>query len=214
MPFSNYSYGEIFYEYINETSNETLPSADFEIDFSHALGAFLFRYYTPVIVLFGLVGNVLSVIVFLNRKLRKLSSSYYYLIALGISDTCFLLGTLVPWLTFVKVNIYNRNYFCQFFMYISGMCNFLSVWFVVAFTVERFIAVLYPLHRKSVCTLKRVKIILGTLIATSIVFNIPYLFFTAVTFSSFYNDDVCDVNPEYMVSDIVKLLMKLNYLLL
>jgi len=118
---------------------------------------------------------------------------------LGISDTCFLLGTLVPWLTFVKVNIYNRNYFCQFFMYISGMCNFLSVWLVVAFTLERFIAVLYPLQRQSVCTVKRAKGVLVALTVIGVIISIPFYLFTAPQFSGLDNDYICDINKKYLV---------------
>ncbi|KAI5701904.1 hypothetical protein M8J75_014552 [Diaphorina citri] len=56
------------------------------------------------------------------------------------------------------------------------VCSFLSVWFVVAFTVERFIAVRYPLHRPSMCTVARAKVILISLTLMALALYSPYLF--------------------------------------
>ncbi|KAI5735241.1 hypothetical protein M8J77_016104 [Diaphorina citri] len=56
------------------------------------------------------------------------------------------------------------------------VCSFLSVWFVVAFTVERFIAVRYPLHRPSMCTVARAKVILISLTLLALALYSPYLF--------------------------------------
>ncbi len=169
------------------------------ITFAEYLGNFLTLYYTPSLVCFGSIGNILSVLVFFKTKLRKLSSSYY-LAALGISDTCFLIGLLVPWLNFVNINIYNKNVYCQFFTYFSGLCSFLSVWFVVAFTVERFIAVLYPLKRQTMCTVRRAKMVLTGLVVLGSIISIPYLFYSAPQYSKSIEDYICDVREEYKVN--------------
>lgn len=55
------------------------------------------------------------------------------------------------------------------------MCSFISVWLVVVFTSERFIAVRYPLHRSVVCTVYRAKIVLSVLITFALIVHIPYL---------------------------------------
>lgn len=41
------------------------------------------------------------------------------------------------WFELVDIPVFNKNGFCQLFVYIKYVCSFLSVWFVVAFTVER-----------------------------------------------------------------------------
>lgn len=171
---------------------------DIGLNFAYKVGDFLTHYYTPALVLFGSIGNILSVIVFFKTKLRKLSSSYY-LAALGISDTCFLLGAFVSWLNYIDINIYNRDYYCQFFTYVSGLCSFLSVWFVVAFTVERFIAVLYPLKRQTMCTVKRACTVLIGLFLLGCVINIPYFIYAAPQYSDYLKNNVCDVREEYKV---------------
>ncbi len=168
-------------------------------------------YYTPLIVLGGSIGNILSVLVFFKTKLRKLSSSYY-LAALGVSDTCFLLTSFCNWFNFVNAyNLYNQNIFCQFFTYLSYLSNFLSVWYVVAFTVERFIAVLYPLKRQTMCTVRRAKIVLCGLTVVGSIINFPTIFYSGVVYSEQQNSTVCALNEEHKVSvfDIMKICCRL-----
>lgn len=197
---SDYVY---YYEYANLPNGTDSIGDDFNDDYglrvAFGVGEFLTHYYTPALTLVGTIGNILSVIVFFKTKLCKLSSSYY-LAALAVSDTCFLIGAFVSWLNYVDINVYNKNYFCQFFTYISGLCSFLSVWFVVAFTVERFIAVLYPLKRQTMCTVKRACSVLVGLIVLGCTISIPYFVFAAPQYSDYLKDFVCDVRSEYKVS--------------
>jgi len=138
-------------------------------------------YYTPALVLLGSAGNCLSVVVFSTPKLRQLSSSYY-LAALAISDTGYLLSIFCVWLNMVDVALYDEQGFCQGIMYLSSVCSFLSVWFVVAFTVERFVAVKYPLHRPAVCTVARARAVLIGLTAVGVLLYLPMLIITGPVF--------------------------------
>lgn len=112
-------------------------------------------YFTPVITIAGTVGNVLSVMVFFCTKLKKLSSSYY-LGFLAFFDTGFLWCNFIQWLGILGIHLYNSDGFCQIFTWLSNACSVLSVWFVVAFTMERFVAVMYPLKRPTLCTVSRI----------------------------------------------------------
>lgn len=141
-------------------------------DPSDASQKFIF-YCTPVIVILGFVGNGVSVYVFFATKLRK-SSSSYYLAALAISDNLFLLSVLFVWLPMIEVDFYNKPGMCQVITYLSGTCSFLSVWLVFAFTVERFVAVRYPLLRQSVCTVSRAKNTVVVLVALSMILYFPH----------------------------------------
>ncbi|XP_002047272.3 trissin receptor [Drosophila virilis] len=176
-------------EYMSVEDEEMLHIAFLISDFVN-------RYYVPIICCTGSIGNILSVFVFFMTKLRKLSSSFY-LAALAISDTCFLCGLFMQWLNFLNVNIYNQNYFCQFFTFISYLASFCSVWFVVAFTVERFIAVMYPLKRQIMCTVRRAKIVLLGLTLAGCVHCVPYILIAKPVYSPKLNDTICDLNTSY-----------------
>ncbi|XP_011299484.1 neuropeptides capa receptor [Fopius arisanus] len=135
-------------------------------------------YYTPVLVSLGTLGNCLSVYVFFYTKMRRASSSWY-LAALVISDTGFLVAVFVVWLNMVGIGIFNLEGYCQFFVYLSTLCSFLSVWFVVSFTVERFIAVQYPLRRQSMCTVAKAKLVLTLITGIGVVLCSPVLWLTS-----------------------------------
>lgn len=159
---------------------------------------FLQTYYLPFIIIAGSVGNILSVLVFFKTKLKKLSSSYY-LAALAISDTGFLIVVMFNWLSNLEVQLYNKPGWCQLFQFLTALFIFLSVWFVVAFTVERFIAVMYPLKRQTMCTIKRAKLVLSVLSIFGVVFCSPVLVFSSVVWNDNKNMYQCDLLIEYKV---------------
>lgn len=151
------------------------------------------KYGTPTIIGFGCAGNILSVLVFFLTSLRQQSSSYY-LAALGISDTCFLVITFVEWLGLYNITLYHQSGYCQTFTYMSGVFSFLSVWFVVGFTVERFIAVQYPLKRQTMCSVRRAKIVLVLLTLVASIMNTPLLVLAESAFNVRMNGTICSVS--------------------
>ncbi|GAB6031766.1 hypothetical protein CHUAL_010175 [Chamberlinius hualienensis] len=177
-------------------SNSTVN--DENNDMSAELIDQIYFYVIPSLVLLGTLGNLLSLAVFRCTKLRRLSTSYY-LTALSLSDTAFLISIFATWLETVGVNAYNQPFLCQFVTYISHVCSFLSPWLVVTFTVERFVATCYPLRRAAVCTVSRAKIVVAmlTIIATG---SYSYLFVMAGDSRLCSGSDVyqCFLNLDYI----------------
>lgn len=179
-------------------------SQDTSMDYAESIGDYLTFYYTPLIVFVGSIGNILSIFVFFCTKLKRLSSSYY-LAALGISDTCFLILSFVSWLNFQHINIIHRNYICQLYTFLQSVCSFMSVYIVVAFTVERFIAVQRPfkVFTKSICTVRQAVIILCCLVALGCIFSLPLIIFSGPVFNQSNNSTVCNVVINHKVSYIL-----------
>lgn len=132
-------------------------------------------YFIPTIVIIGLFGNLLSFLVFACTHLQRLSSSVY-LAALAISDEAFLLMLLIGWLETFDIKLFNINGWCQAIPYLTYVFSFLSVWYVVAFTVERYIAVCYPLKRPDLCTVSRAKVVVVALGILALLFYMVSLF--------------------------------------
>ena len=124
-------------------------------------------YFVPVIIAVGLVGNVLSFLVFTYTYLRRLPSSIY-MAALAIADTVFLFILFLSWICNFNILLYHRNVFCQLFTYINSVASFLSVWYVVCCTVERHLIVCSPLQRQILCSRRRARIVVVSLAVTGL----------------------------------------------
>ena len=94
-------------------------------------------YVVPFILLVGIFGNILSFIIFTKTYLRRQSSSIY-LAALAMADAAFLCCILFSWAKHIGLNVYERDGWCQTFVYLTHISSFLSVWYVVSFTTERY----------------------------------------------------------------------------
>ncbi|KAH3897309.1 hypothetical protein DPMN_021497 [Dreissena polymorpha] len=117
-------------------------------------GLDLFSYVTPVVLVLGLIGNILSFAVFMTKTMRKVSASTY-LAALSAADiNTLVFYVLVEWLrrglphvnSGTSLQFLEAEGVCQIQLYISYISRFMSSWIVVAFTVERFVGVCYPLR--------------------------------------------------------------------
>ena len=104
------------------------------------------QFVAPVAVIAGLIGNVIALFVLSERSVRKRSSDIY-LVAINAVGVAFLACVMLSW-----INVYKFNGACQTLTYFTYVSSFLDVWYVVGFTVERYIAVHYPLRRTSLCT--------------------------------------------------------------
>lgn len=166
-----------------------------------------FTYFTPVIFLIGLFGNMLCLVVFMSKNMRKLSASIY-LAALSISDLMALTFYVLPeWLKHGLASLpghYSAIFLqqagtCQIMLYLQYIARFLSSWLVVFFTIERFIGVCFPLHRKHICDPKSAsRVIMIAIIVASIgcVFK-PIL---SGSYTAINGDPLCtsDKNHQYL----------------
>ena len=102
------------------------------------VAVYLHRVLLPGIALFGLIGNLLSLLVFTTTRLRRLSSSLY-LSALSLCDSAFLLCVLVLWVDTLNVPLFHHPGVCQTIVYLTFVFSFLSVWIVNVLTLEMYV---------------------------------------------------------------------------
>uniref|UniRef100_A0AAF5PUR9 G-protein coupled receptors family 1 profile domain-containing protein n=3 Tax=Wuchereria bancrofti TaxID=6293 RepID=A0AAF5PUR9_WUCBA len=118
-------------------------------------GTDLYLFILPVIVIFGLCGNVISLVTIFYSRLREISANLY-LIVLTTSDSVFLLGLL---LILFKLDFITYH-FCVIIEYILSTSSYISSWSVAALTIERYLAIAYPLKHARYGHLDRWKMIL------------------------------------------------------
>uniref|UniRef100_A0A0R3RQ53 G_PROTEIN_RECEP_F1_2 domain-containing protein n=1 Tax=Elaeophora elaphi TaxID=1147741 RepID=A0A0R3RQ53_9BILA len=118
-------------------------------------GTDLYLFILPLIVIFGLFGNVVSLVTIFHSRLREISANLY-LIVLTSADSVFLLGLL-----FILFKLdFITYHFCVAIEYILSTSSYISSWSVAALTIERYLAIAYPLKHARYGHLDRWKMIL------------------------------------------------------
>ncbi|CAF3710467.1 unnamed protein product [Rotaria socialis] len=96
-----------------------------------------------VIALTGLIGNTTTIIIFSQRRLRSLRSSFF-LTCLAITDLIFILILVIVFLHRLNVPVMTTPV-CMLTIYLSHIASFLSSNFTLAYTLHRLIAVFFPI---------------------------------------------------------------------
>ena len=177
----------------------------------------VYAYLTPAILVWGLVGNSVSLRVFTSKFMSRLSSSYY-LVALSAAHMVVLLSyVLLEWLNRGlprwpgghRLPLVNLSGICHIFLYLSYTSRLTSVWLVVLFTMERFVVVYIPSQRRRVCTHRCAKrlIILLLIISCLLCLYKPLLSGVYQADTAHSKVGVCGRNTKYkyqvLVLDII-----------
>ncbi|XP_033745053.1 cysteinyl leukotriene receptor 2-like [Pecten maximus] len=113
--------------------------------------------FLPIIVIVGLTGNTVTMLVFVSTHMKK-SSATTFLATLAFVDNVFLVALFTTWFDGSVSNIIKTESLCQILVYVTYVTSFLSIWYVVGFTAERYIAICHPFRSVIVCSRFREKI--------------------------------------------------------
>lgn len=113
------------------------------VQINMSLPAKLQLLYYIIIALTGLIGNTTTIIVFSQRRLRSLRSSFF-LTCLAITDLIFILILVIALLDEINVPVMTKPV-CMLTIYLSHIASFLSTNFTLAYTTHRLIAVFFPI---------------------------------------------------------------------
>lgn len=135
-----------------------------------------FRTIALCIVAGGIIGNTFAVVILSRTHLSKQTASIY-LGGLCVTDTVFLLVHGFELVSNIYVaHVFEWPYTCGILQYISCVTSFISVWLVVAFTAERYVAVRHPLSRAKWCTRQRAWKTVTCCIVLGCILNLPVLY--------------------------------------
>lgn len=154
----------------------------------------MFQYYMwsiggNTLAALGLVGNILSIFVLSNWRMKSPTSCY--LIALAAFDIIVLISMVLflalP--TIYTATGYLKAYF-DFYPYMhiyayptALIAQTCSIYTTVAFTVERYLAVCRPLLAQKHCTISRARKSVIIIVLCSIIYNVPRMFEDTLIFS-------------------------------
>ncbi|CAF2733540.1 unnamed protein product [Rotaria sp. Silwood2] len=146
-------------------------------------------YIYPLFILMGIFGNKLSCfIMFINARRSGYPASLY-LTLLALVDCLFLLISALPeWISQINNKLDIRmlsDFSCRLVYFFGNFTTHLSAGLVVGVTVERFIAVQYPLIAHKINTVTHTRIVLIILIIFFFLLDSPIF-----TFVKHKNDSV------------------------
>lgn len=129
------------------------------------------------IIVVGIIGNALSLIIWSNGKRCKTLPGSIYLIALAVSDNFVLCLTATYYaVEFVfDIHLTNLNLFlCKFLNTTWHFTLLVSTWIVVCLTVERVIAVRWPLKASRWTNKKQSVIVITAVVIITFLPNLPW----------------------------------------
>ncbi|XP_075942758.1 growth hormone secretagogue receptor type 1-like [Anarhichas minor] len=135
--------------------------------------------YIPL-MLFGLLGNTLTILVVWLRPHMR-SSTYLYLSSMAVSDLLILL--LLP------LDVYKLwkprpwpfgDLACKLTMFLSECCTFCTILHITFLSLERYLAVCWPFTAKTLLTRRRTRALIGCLWLGAAVSAAPVLVMVGV----------------------------------
>ncbi|CAD0217598.1 unnamed protein product [Spodoptera littoralis] len=139
-----------------------------------------------VIFLTGVVGNVAVCVVIVKHPAMHTATNYY-LFSLALSDLLLLLFGLPNDLS-VSWHQYPYSLgivFCKLRALISEAASYVSVLTIVAFSLERYLAICHPLHLYAMAGLRRALRIVAALWLVSLLAASPFALYTTVSYHDY-----------------------------
>lgn len=134
------------------------------------------RVLVPLITSVGFFGNIISIRVLTHRSM--VSSTNCYLTALAIFDLLYLVFSFS--LSLKHYNVVGARDSYRYWFYfgktLTDICSNVSVCLTVTFSLERLVAVCYPMKGRAICTPQRARIITIAVVVLAIACTTPEFF--------------------------------------
>ena len=158
---------------LNETHNDYYVNypPTYSMTLNKTIIYYLRFYISPIIAVFGILGNSISAAVLLRSKLKTFSSSHY-LAAICLANSLYLFDYLLKWIGLHDIHLHSKPGLCQMITFIQYSSTFLSNWYVVAFCIDRYICMAWSMEATRMCTRTRARIVIISLLVVSTVVHI------------------------------------------
>ena len=146
---------------------------------SFKIGVGIQRYVLPVVILLGVFGNTLSMIVMFQPHNRRISCCVYMGL-LAISDNVNLIVLIYYW---TQTDGYPQPWTlwaCQTWVYLASTFTISGFFILTAMTVDRWIAVAFPLKARMLCTPRRACVTCLSLFIFTALYTLPKMFTASV----------------------------------
>lgn len=141
------------------------------------VGIQLNLYLSIIIYLFGIIGNILNILILSQRTLRSNSCAFIFLSSSIASLIAIISGLtnriLAGWITDLTNSI---DWLCQFRAIILFTSRMIALWLITLATIDRWLLSCLDIHRRQMRTLKNAQRGIILIIILSISLNLPIIF--------------------------------------
>ncbi|XP_067835801.1 probable G-protein coupled receptor 139, partial [Heptranchias perlo] len=135
--------------------------------------------YYPVLSAVGVPVNLVAIVILSRGKCGLSKCISVYLLGMAVADLLVvIIGVILNWIGM----IYFRDSFllitpvCSFIIFLSEAATGVSVWFTVAFTFDRFVAICCEKLKTKYCTERTAAVVLGTVSVLGCLQSVPWYF--------------------------------------
>ena len=154
----------------NQTEDFTTFKEEVEDYFTFRIASEINKYYFPIFVPIGLVGNTLSFLVMIKPNNRKVSTCIY-MAAISIIDN-LVVGVLLYNVIMRKVAFLDWNPVqCRTVTYLTAVFLQSSRYQVLAMTIDKYVAIKWPHRAATYSTSKRAKSVVIGVFSCTLIYN-------------------------------------------
>ena len=133
------------------------------------------KYWFPILIPIGLVGNSLSFLVMIKPSNRQLSTCIY-MAAISINDNVMMLLAVESWLA-TELKAYKRHSIeCKIISFLGLAVLQNSTFQILAMTVDKYIAIKWPHRAATYSTPKQAKVTILVVFMCVVIYNVPHFF--------------------------------------
>ncbi|XP_069125155.1 probable G-protein coupled receptor B0563.6 [Argopecten irradians] len=144
-------------------------------DVKDMLEGICYNYIGPVLCVFGVLGNIINLVVLTRQQLVE--SPYIYLKALAVTDMSALLFSF-PFLVVSRTatTFPLKWYNAYIFLPVVNFFTASSIWITVVMTIDRFIFVKFPIWARWRCSRFSAQVRVWIILVATVMISVPRLF--------------------------------------
>ena len=159
----------------NITDNSSTFMEQVETYMTYKIASLIDKYWFPILIPIGLVGNTLSFLVMIKPNNRKMSTCIY-MAAISVNDNLMMCSFFHYWLV-SGVNIHGWTLWeCRLSAYLHIFCLQAATFQVLSMTLDKYIAIKWPHRAATYSTPRRARFIALGVFAFTLSYNVPQLF--------------------------------------
>ncbi|OWF41216.1 probable G-protein coupled receptor B0563.6 [Mizuhopecten yessoensis] len=162
---------------LNVTAGDNETNLSRELD---QISAAINLYFPPILVVMGTICNCIVIKVMRSMYFRFLSTSFYMAINAFIDNFSLLFLLTVHWINanfpWIIYRGINAHFMCKAFNFFGWTSSDLGILLTAAMTLERSLAITFPLKAQKWCSVSRAKHMSLLLLVLAMIKNAHFLF--------------------------------------